>query len=165
MKRLIVFLEWVGGGLLFIVMALITSSAFSRYAFSAPLVDSDDIARLLLLPAIFFGLAGACHHGEHIQVDLLWNGLGNAARLQVDRFATLCMAVIVGAMAYSAIGRVIDIFDSNVGTYEMRIPLWPFFAVACLGLVLSAIVLVHRLFVMRPDTETVDSAAPTDTTT
>lgn len=150
MKRVVAFLEYVGGGLLFIVMVLITVSAFCRYALNAPLLDSDDLARLLLLPAIFFGLAGACHHGEHIQVDLLWEALGPRGRRLLDRFSLLVMTVCVGAMAYAAVRRVFDIQASRVGTYELRLPLWPFFALASAGLVLSVVVLARRL-VRPPD--------------
>ena len=148
MKRLIAFLEYAGGGLLFVVMVLITASAVSRYVLNSPLLDSDDIARLLLLPAIFFGLAGACHHGEHIQVDLLWENLGDRGKAWLDGFATLVMTVCVGAMAYASALRVFDIHASRVGTYELRLPLWPFFALASLGLVLSALVLLRKLVVI-----------------
>jgi TRAP-type C4-dicarboxylate transport system permease small subunit len=148
MKRVITFLEYVGGGLLFVVMVLITASAFCRYALNAPLLDSDDLARLLLLPAIFFGLAGACHHGEHIQVDLLWETLSPRNRQLLDRFSLLIMTVCVGTMAYASVHRVFDIQASRVGTYELRLPLWPFFALASAGLVFSAVVLARRL--LRP---------------
>jgi TRAP-type C4-dicarboxylate transport system permease small subunit len=57
MKRVITFLEYVGGGLLFVVMVLITASAVCRYVLNAPLLDSDDIARLLLLHLL---RAGGC---------------------------------------------------------------------------------------------------------
>lgn len=148
MKKLIAFLEYAGGGLLFVVMVLITASAFSRYALNAPLLDSDDIARLLLLPAIFFGLAGACHHGDHIQVDLLWENLGERGKAWLDAFATLVMTVCMGAMAYASALRVLDIQASRVGTYELRLPLWPFFALASVGLILSAVVLARKLLTL-----------------
>lgn len=145
MKRVVAFLEYVGGGLLFVVMVLITSSAFCRYVLNAPLLDSDDLARLLLLPAIFFGLAGACHHGEHIQVDLLRETLSPRGRQLLDRFSLLIMTVFLGAMAYAAVLRVFDIQASRVGTYELRLPFWPFFALASTGLVLSVVVLARQL--------------------
>lgn len=149
MKRLIVFVEWTGGILLFAVMTLITLSALARYGFNRPLLDGDDIARLLLLPAIFFGLAGACHRGEHIQVDLLWERLSPRWRLAVDRLATGAMLLIVGAMAAASVPRVVDLMNSHVGTYELRLPLWPFFAIASLGLIFSAVVLAKRLLTLR----------------
>lgn len=153
MRRLVAFLEYTGGGLLFVVMALITASAACRYLLNAPLLDSDDFARLLLLPAIFFGLAGACHHAEHIQVNLLWESLGPRGRAIVDRVAGLVMALSVALMAWAAVTRVVAVQASRVGTYELRVPLWPFFAIASVGLVLSAIVLVRKLFID-------DAAAP-----
>jgi C4-dicarboxylate transporter, DctQ subunit len=148
MKTLLTGLEYAAGTLLFLVMILITASALSRYAFNTPLLDSDDISRLMLLPAVFFGLASACHHGEHIQVDLLWERLGEKGRFQIDRLSTAAMVVFVSAIAYGAVWRVMDIRASQVGTYELRLPLWPFFAVASLGMVLSAVVLIHRLLTM-----------------
>lgn len=151
MKQLIRFAEIVGGALLLVVLVLITASAISRYGFNRPLLDGDDIARLLLLPAIFFGLAGTCHRGEHIQVDLVWEQLRPAGRLAMDRLATFLMVVIVGAMAVASVPRVIDIYNSHQGTYEMRLPMWPFFAAASLGLILSGLVLVRRLFTLHQE--------------
>jgi C4-dicarboxylate transporter, DctQ subunit len=150
MKKLVAFLEYSGGGLLFVVMTVITASSISRYMLNAPLMDSDEIARLLLLPAIFFGLAGACHHAEHIQVDLLWVRLSRRGREIVDYFADVVMTLFVATMAFAAVWRVLDIKASRVGTYELRLPMWPFFAVASIGLILSAVVLLRRLLAKGP---------------
>ena len=103
MNRLVTVFQDVAGALLFVVMALITSSAIARYGFNRPLLDGDDIARLLLLPAVFFGLAGACDRGEHIQVDLIWERLSARGRLAIDRFANVVTLIVVGAMAVASV--------------------------------------------------------------
>lgn len=145
MKRLLHAFQYLAGGLLFVVMVLITASAIARYGFNRPLLDGDDLARLLLLPAIFFGLAGACERGEHIQVDLIRERLKARGRLLMDRFADFVAMLVIGAMAIASVPRVQDIFASHVGTYELRLPLWPFFALASLGLLVTTAVMVLRV--------------------
>ncbi|MBL8380335.1 MAG: TRAP transporter small permease [Burkholderiales bacterium] len=146
MHRLVLFAERAGGVLLFLVMCLVTASAASRYAFARPMLDGDDLARLLLLPAILFGLVGACLHGEHIQVDLLWERLGPVGRRRIDVGARAVTLLIVGAMAIASIGRVFDIYSGRQGTFELRMPFWPFFAAASVGLCCAALVLAIHAF-------------------
>ncbi len=145
MKKIIQFVEYVSGGLLFIVMIMITLSAISRYLFNAPLLDGDDIARLLLLPAIFFGLAGCCQHDEHIRVDLLWEYCRHHGRRLIEIIAASVTALVMLGLGLSAIGRVLDIYNSGVGTYELRMPMWPFFALACIALLLCAVIALKNL--------------------
>ena len=144
MKNVIRVVEYLSAGLLFVVMVIITSSAISRYFFNAPLLDGDDLARLLLLPAIFFGLAGACHHDEHVRVDMLWERLRAKGRRCVDLFAIGVTAIVIGTMGVAAVGRVMDIHGSGVGTYELRMPMWPYFALACVAILLTALILLSR---------------------
>ncbi|MGE0314391.1 MAG: TRAP transporter small permease [Lautropia sp.] len=141
MNRIIVAMEAAGGVALAAVMLIVTASAFGRYAFNSPLVDGDDLARLVLGPAIFWGFAGACRHGEHVRVDLLWEAASVRLRSIIDRFATGFTFVVVAAMATTAARRVLDLQASREGTYELRLPLWPSFAASFVGLAAGTLVL------------------------
>lgn len=145
MDKLIVWMERAGGLFLFLIMSLVAVSAFTRYLFNWPLPDADSVGRLLLGTVVFWGLAGACRHGEHIRVDLLWERLGPVARAAVDRFALLFTLASVATLTGVAFFKVREYLHSHEATYDLRLPVWPFYGLAWLGLLATVAVLVWLL--------------------
>lgn len=132
-----------------IFLAIITALTFTavllRYVFNLPFPGSFDVSRLLLGVAIFWGIAAAAWRAEHIQVDLLWQVMPRTVQKLLDLFADIVFAAFVGAfvwMLYRQVGRV---RDSGLTTFELAIPVWPFNAVAWLGIVFCFLVLVARV--------------------
>lgn len=142
MDKLIVWMERIGGFFLFVITVLIAVSSTTRYLFSWPLPDADSLGRLLLGTVVFWGLAGACRHGEHIRVDLLWERLRASGRARVDRFATLFTLVAIATLAGAAWFKVREYVGNHEATYDLRLPVWPFYGLAWLGLLATVAVLV-----------------------
>jgi TRAP-type C4-dicarboxylate transport system permease small subunit len=90
--------------------------------------------------------------GEHITVDLVWGLLPPGGKRVLDVLSTLftlgCMAVFAWAMATKVMGTRAD----GETTYDLSLPIWPFYALAWAGLAVSVILLVLRLLgqVVRP---------------
>ena len=145
MDKLIKWMERVGALFLFIIAMMITISVTLRYIFNWPLPDSDAISRLLLAVVVFWGLAGACYHDEHIRVDLLWERLPARGQRLIDLFAMGFMLVAIGALAWASFGRVLDQRGTGEITYDLGVPLWPFYAMAWLGIVATLVTLAARL--------------------
>jgi TRAP-type C4-dicarboxylate transport system permease small subunit len=125
----------------------------SRWSlFSAPIPDAFDFTRLMVCIAIFWGVACACWRGEHIQVDLLWAALPRRAQLVVDVIAILVLFGAMAVLAWMVIVRVIETVPSGRTTGDLLLPVWPFFAVASLGLGLAVVVIpayLYRLITRR----------------
>ena len=77
----------------------------------------------------------------------------------MDIFATLVLLVVVAIHSWTLFDKVMSTRADNVLTYDLRIPNWPFFAVAWLGDV-SAVILItvrtyrlifHPELLARPD--------------
>lgn len=151
MDKLIVWMERAGGFFLFVITGLIAVSSSTRYLFNWPLPDADSLGRLLLGTVVFWGLAGACRHHEHIRVDLLWERLGPRGRRWLDALATLVTLAAVIALTAAAWTKVVEYFGNHEVTYDLHLPVWPFYALAWLGLLATVAVLVWGL--RRPSHE------------
>jgi TRAP-type C4-dicarboxylate transport system permease small subunit len=142
--RVIGVAERLAGAFLAFVVALTFVSVVLRYAFAWSIPDSYDLSRLFLGILIFWGIAVTGFRGDHITVDLVWNALPRRARNALDLLATLftlgCMAVFAWAMA----SKVMDEFATDERTYDLRLPVWPFYLLAWLGLGASVLLLVVR---------------------
>ena len=150
--RVVTIVEYGAAVFIALVTALTFVSVIMRYLFSAPIPDTFDFTRLMVCIAIFWGIACACWRGEHIQVDLFWAALPRRAQLFVDVFAMLVLFGFIAVLAWMVFIRVGDIVRSGMTTGDFLLPVWPFFAVASLGLGLAVIVIpayLYRLITQR----------------
>ena len=49
-------------------------------------------------------------------------------------FATLVLLFVVAVQTYTLMDKVVSTYDANILTFELRLPTWPFFAVAGLAM-------------------------------
>ena len=103
--------------------------------------DSYDFGRLLLGILIFWGIAATSYRGAHISVDLLWSSVNARWRRIIDVFATLVLLFVVSVQTIMLFDKVQTTYIDNVLTFDLRLPTWPFFAIAWLGDV-SAVILI-----------------------
>ncbi len=116
-------------------------SVILRDLFSYSIPDSYDFGRMLLGILIYWGIAATSYRGTHITVDLLWSTMGPRARRYIDIFATLVLLFVVTVQTAMLLDKVVTTRADHVETYDLNLPVWPFFAVAWLGDV-SAVVLI-----------------------
>ncbi len=143
--RIIDAIELVAGGFLAIATALTFVSVLLRYFFAWSIPDAYDLTSLLLGVLIFWGVAGAGYRGDHITVDLVWAALPEPIRRTIAIMADFvtfgCMAVFTWMMALKVIGTRAD----NIQTFDLRQPVWIYYALAWLGLAASVALLCVRL--------------------
>ena len=104
-----------------------------RYFFSVQIPDSYDFGRLLLGILIFWGIAATSYRGTHITVDLLYANVGRSCQRVIDVFATLVLLFVVTVQTYTLFDKVRGTYADNVSTFDLRLPVWPFFLVAWIG--------------------------------
>ena len=142
--RFVAAADFAAGLFLAAITALTFAEVFMRYVVGQGIPDAFDIGRLLLCIALFWGLAGCCRRGEHIQVDVLWELLPPAGRRIMDLFAVSVTAVFMVALSWMTLARVESIRDSGQVTFDLRIELWPFYALAWLGVAAGTLMLLGR---------------------
>ena len=154
MNWFIDFIELVAAFFIGIVALDIFISVMLRYFFSVQIPDAYDFGRLLLGILIFWGIAATSYRGTHITVDLLYANVGPRFQRFIDVFATLVLLFVVTTQTIMLFDKVRLTRDDHVLTYDLNLPVWPFFAVAWLGDVSAVLLIAVRTFrlITRPET-------------
>jgi TRAP-type C4-dicarboxylate transport system permease small subunit len=142
--RFIDVIEVTAAGFLAVVTLLVFVSVFLRYFFAWSIPDSYDFTRLLLGILIFWGMAVASYRGDHISVDLLWSVCPPLAKRAMDVFSALLTLVAMATFTWMFAEKVIGTRADNVGTFDLRQPVWIYYLVAWIGLAAAVLLLVLR---------------------
>jgi TRAP-type C4-dicarboxylate transport system permease small subunit len=146
MDRFIDGIELIAAFFVGIVALDIFVSVMLRYFFSVQIPDSYDFGRLLLGILIFWGIAATSYRGNHITVDLLYANVGDRMKRVIDVFATLVLLFVVTVQTYTLFDKVRGTYADNVQTFDLRLPVWPFFLVAWLGDVSAVLLIAVRTY-------------------
>jgi TRAP-type C4-dicarboxylate transport system permease small subunit len=142
--RFIDGIEVAAAGFLAAVTVLTFAAVSARYLLNYGILDAHDFSRLLLGVLIFWGIAVSSYRGDHITVDLFWGWVGARARRAIDFFAAVfslfCMTVFTWMMAR----KVVDTFNENILTFDLRAPVWIFYFLAWVGLAAAILLLIVR---------------------
>jgi TRAP-type C4-dicarboxylate transport system permease small subunit len=146
MDRFIDGIELIAAFFVGLVAADIFISVMLRYFFSVQIPDAYDFGRLLLGILIFWGIAATSYRGTHITVDLLYGAVNKRWQRYIDVFATLVLLFVVGVQTYTLLDKVTSTYEDNVLTFDLRLPTWPFFALAWIGDVSAVLLIAIRTY-------------------
>jgi len=141
MDRFIDSIELIAAAFVGIVALNTFTAIVMRKFFAVTIPDYYDFGRLLLGILIFWGIAATSYRGSHITVDLVWANVPPRQQRLIDVFATLVLLFVVTVQTITLFDKVRSTYHDNVLTYDLRLPNWPFFAVAWIGDV-SAVLLI-----------------------
>lgn len=153
MDRFIDSIEWIAALFIGIVAADVFITVILRYFFSIAIPDAYDFGQQLLGILIFWGIAATSYRGTHITVDLVWANVGLRWQRAIDVFATLVLLFVVTVQTYTLFDKVVSTREANLQTFDLRLPVWPFFLVAWIGDVAAVLLIVVRTYrlVFRPE--------------
>ena len=146
MDRFIDAIELIAAIFVGIVTADIFVSVMLRYFFRLQIPDSYDFGRMLLGILVFWGIAATSYRGTHITVDLVYANAGRRTKRAIDVFATLVLLFVVTVQTYTLFDKVLGTRADNVLTYDLRLPVWPFYLVAWLGDVSAVLLIAVRTY-------------------
>src|SRR5947208_12655618 len=133
MDRFIDSIEWIAAIFVGVVAADVFISIVLREFCSYSIPDSYSFGQLLLGILIFWGIAATSYRGTHITVDLLYANISPRWQRIMDVFATLVLLFVVSVQTYTLFDKVVATRDSNLQTFDLRLPVWPFVALACIA--------------------------------
>jgi TRAP-type C4-dicarboxylate transport system permease small subunit len=145
LKRIVALTDAAAAVFLLVITVLTFTAVLMRYVLAMPFPGSFDVSRLLLGVSIFWGIAVGAYRREHISVDIFWQMMPARAQRLVDLFGDLVFAVFIGIFSYMLYQQVARVMASQQTTFELSIPIWPFYGVAWLGIVLCFVVLLARI--------------------
>ena len=163
MDRFIDSIEWVAAFFIGIVALNIFVQVLLRNLFSYSIPDSYDFGRLMLGILIFWGIAATSYRGTHITVDLIWANSSPKYQRAIDVFATLVLLFVVTVQTYTLFDKVRGTYYDHVLTFDLRLPTWPFFALAWIGDVSAVLLIAIRTWrlIFRPELMA-EAALPTE---
>ena len=147
MDRFIDSIEWIAAIFVGIVAARrvhLDPAALLLHRSRSP--TATDFGQLLLGILIFWGIAATSYRGTHITVDLLCANVGPLWQRAIDVFATLVLLFVVAVQTYTLFDKVVTTRADNVQTFDLRLPVWPFFAVAWIGDVAAVLLIAVRTY-------------------
>ena len=153
MDRFIDTIEWIAAGFVGIVAANIFVAVLLRNMLNYSIPDSFDVGRMLLGILIFWGIAAPSYRGSHITVDLIWANVGPRYQRWIDVFATLVLLFVVSVQTWTLFDKVRGTYNDHVLTFDVHMPVWPFFAVAWIGDVSAVLLIAIRTYrlVFQPE--------------
>ena len=146
MDRFIDTIEWIAAAFVGIVAVNIFLAVLLRNLFNYSIPDSFDIGRMLLGILIFWGIAATSYRGTHITVDLLWSNVSPKWQRIIDVFATLVLLFVVVVQTYTLYDKVESTRLANISTFDLRLPVWPFYLIAWIGDVAAVLLIAVRTY-------------------
>ncbi len=159
MDRFIDSIEWIAAFFVGVVALDVFVSVLLRYFFGISIPDAYDFGQYLLGILIFWGIAATSYRGTHITVDLVWANVGPRWQRAIDIFATLVLLFVVSVQTYTLFDKTVSTRDANLLTFDLRLLVWPFFALAWIGDVAAVLLIAvrtwrlmfHPELIARPD--------------
>ncbi len=154
MDRFIDAIEMIAAVFVGLVAANIFIAVLLRNVFSTAIPDAYNFGQFLLGILIFWGIAATSYRGTHITVDLVWVNSGPRMQRFIDVFATLVLLFVVTVQTYTLFDKVATTRIDNVLTFELHLPVWPFFALAWAGDVSAVLLIAIRTYrlIFQPET-------------
>ena len=152
--RFIQTIEWLAAIFVAIVTIDTFVSVMLRYFFAWQIPDSFDVGRMLLGILIFWGIAATSFRGTHITVDLVWSIVGPRWKRYIDVFATLVLLFVIAIHTLTLVDKVVNTYRDNIETFDLHLPIWPFFLVAWLGDFAAVLLIAVRTYrlIFHPET-------------
>lgn len=150
---------WTLAALSAVVLLILTinilADASSRSFLNRPLPLTLEISSHYWMPLlVFFGLAAAQRHDEHLRVTLVLDGLTARARRIAELVAYTASGVLILFVLYFVVTGAIESTVTNETDINAGgLPLWPARWAGAIGwfaLALQVIATLYRLYVDRP---------------
>lgn len=146
MDRFIDSIEWIAALFIGVVAADVFISVMLRYFLGIQIPDAYDLGQLLLGILIFWGIAATSYRGTHITVDLIWANVSPSWQRAIDVFATLVLLFVVVVQTYTLYDKVESTRLANISTFDLRLPVWPFYLVAWIGDAAAVLLIAVRTY-------------------
>ncbi len=148
LERATVGLTIIGGLCLVAVVVVVTVGVVSRYAFNAPLLGVNEIVELTAVALVMSALPYCTARGDHVAVDVFDPMLGAWGRLVSDVVTRAITIVILCLLAQRAFLKAFDALEWGDATNMLRMPIWPYYAILCVGTGLCALVFAMQAAVI-----------------
>jgi len=137
MRRTILLLGnlgmWIAGVTLCLMMLLATADVICRHLLRRSMASAHDVTELMMVVAIFLGLAYTASVKGHVQVDLVISKLSRHAQTVLESITSFFSIVISATLAWCLGMNAWSSFIRGGVTPTVGIPISPFLYLASIG--------------------------------
>lgn len=140
--------------MLIIVVVVTITQVVLRYAFNAPLIWSEELARLLIVWITFLGAAVVCWDGRHLNVEVFLKAAPQSLRRAMRLFNAAVSLLFLGVLGWHSITLVqiemmqdLSALPLQVGHVRLA---------ATMGCALMVVAILLRFFYRRPRLDRID---------
>jgi TRAP-type C4-dicarboxylate transport system permease small subunit len=144
-NRISRWFNYLGVGVLTIMMLLTVSDVLLRYLFNRPILGTLELTEYMMVPVVFLGLAWCAARRENIKVDILISRLKTRPRAILDSITCFLSLVVMVFITWQNFMETGNIWESYRVSDILHVPAYPFFVVLTLGCFLLCVVLVINL--------------------
>lgn len=139
LERVLKPVEALAALALIALMTVVFISVTLRFFFNFIIPDQFDLSRMFLGISVFWGIAAACSRDEYVRGDMFMEKLPPAASALIDWFGRLVIIACLAVLLWKVLGKTIDVRRAGELTSELRMPIWPFYAVMTVGAVVALV--------------------------
>lgn len=140
-NRISRWFNYLGVGVLTIMMLLTVSDVLLRYLFNSPILGTLELTEYMMVPVVFLGLAWCAVRRENIKVDILVSRLKTRPRAILDSITCFLSLVVMVFITWQSFLETGNIWESYRVSDILHVPAYPFFIVLTLGCFLLCVVL------------------------
>ncbi len=140
----------IGMVILAVMMVLTAVDVTLRKTLNAPIVGSYELIQFMMAITVAFGLAYCGIERGHVTVDLVENRLSKRNRAMLNLVTGFLGLLIAMLITWQTSVHITKLYESQVLSQVLLVPVYPFVGVVTFGLALYTLVLlVHLLEFIR----------------
>jgi len=147
--RVLRALAYCAGAVLLGLMALILFDVVMRYVLRLPFLGGFELTEMLMVLVVFLGLPYCAATGGHVSVDVLAHFLDRPRLRWIHVSIHLAGAALLAVMAWQAVRYAADSAARGEASQMLKVPDWPFQAVAAVSAAAFAAVLLVQAWRAR----------------
>nr|WP_203333695.1 TRAP transporter small permease [Planococcus beigongshangi] len=147
LKFLDQYLEVILISILFSIMIVSTfSQIILRALFNDSISWSEELTRYCFILMVFFGISYAVKLNKHIKIDLIMNILNDKKKKILEIFSTIIFMLFTLYLTFYGAGVAQKMFSLGQTSPALHIPVGFLYSIIPLGLGLTTIRLLQKLF-------------------
>lgn len=151
LDRVLRALAYCAGAVLLGLMAVVLFDVLMRYVLRLPFLGGFELTEMMMVLIVFLGLPYCAATQGHVSVDVFARFLDRPRLRWILAPIHLAGAVLLIVMAWQAAVYALDSAERGEASQMLKVPDWPFQAVAALSAVAFAVVLLVQAWrVLRP---------------
>ena len=131
---------------IFVLMAVLMWSTFSKQAFIIPSYWTLEVAQYILVAYYLVGGAYSIQLGANVRMDLFYENWSTRKKAWVDSFTIFMLIFYLGVMLYGGLDSMIYSIKTQQHSASLWRPLiWPVKAVMCTGILMMLLQAISEL--------------------